>query len=215
MITKLLLAAGGDGILLKETTDGRSCLSEACRNGHAAVVEVLLGAGGEALLDRATRDGRSCLRLACERGHVDVVRMLLESLGPTLLHLRPDDGGACLLAACGSGHADVVAALVGAGGGACRQRTWWDRCGGGDSGLGGRAAGRACLRAACEGGHARVVAALLRAGGNGLVKAGGGGGELYVEIARRLGHGEVEALLLAAVAVDRPAPLQDGPRAGL
>ncbi|RLN87228.1 hypothetical protein BBJ28_00004268 [Nothophytophthora sp. Chile5] len=74
---RYLLAQGADVNLVDSIASRSTSLHEACRPGHASVVQLLLSSG--ARLDAVDSSGDSALHVACRAGWTRVVRLLLSA----------------------------------------------------------------------------------------------------------------------------------------
>jgi ankyrin repeat protein len=217
LAVRRLLEAGADARLVHRS--GRTPLYMAAENGHETVANRLLQAG--ALADAAEENGQTPLYIAASNGHDGVVTALLQA-GATVNQWRRDRE-VPLFVAAQNGHEAVVHALVG-GGAAVDQATSDGRtplfmaAKNGfhdivqvllDQGAGVNptitADGVTALMAAVHFGHARCVRLLLAAGtdaGAAMTAAndvpGSQVGDRALDIARRAGHGTIEAMLRAA-----------------
>jgi hypothetical protein len=181
--------------------DGFTPLHYAMLDGDAAALAAALAAGAE--VDAQDELGVAPLLSAATDGREALVAVLLAAGAD--VELSWQSGDTPLLEAARGGHAAVVARLLGAGAAVDRRNARGD------------GARLTPLHEAARAGHAAAVEVLLAGGADaeavvveeeeeGAGYSGAASGDrTALSIARQLGHDEVVALLLAAVAVVVPA----------
>ena len=94
--------------LFQTSTDGRTGLVLAAREGQLNMVKLMLERGGTDLGMKIDTDGFSSAMAAAHGGHLSILQCLYEVCGRDLLMLVDTEGRSCAIAAAWDGHMQVM-----------------------------------------------------------------------------------------------------------
>jgi len=93
---ELLSTAGGPDLVVRQDSEGKTCLHCSAEKGMQLLALSLLAQGGLELLRKCTVDGRTALHFAAERGSPMLCKRMLEIGGADIAKMRSSQGRTCL-----------------------------------------------------------------------------------------------------------------------